>query len=513
MFNKRMNKLSQGLLALGTIAIASPALADDLSYDNLDQLDQQIDPMAQVTSVNQLRDVSPTDWSYEALRSLVERYGCIAGYPDGTFRGNRALSRNEFAAGLNACMQQMERLIASSEAVLKEDIAKLQRLMKEFEAELAALGARVDNLEGRVAFLEDNQFSTTTKLYGEVAVTIADAFGDNVEAETVMNSRVRLQLSTTFTGKDTLITRLTSGNVGNSFTDEIGTQEGRLAYDGQSDNNLTIDRLHYQFPVTENIKATVMANLAGHWFYADTFNDGLEAGGGSRNVLTRFGERNPIYRLGGLGQGIGFQYKPKNSKFEASIGYLAPNGSDPNDEKGLFDGQFSAMAQVVFKPSKNFKLGFNYIHSYNPNGSFNLGGTGTNLANSIDGNTLDVESDAFGIQAKYDISPKLSLRAWGGYIDADVQAGNDAEIWTYALALAFPDLGKEGALGYILAGSAPYDGNNVTNETPFHVELAYRYPITDGIAITPGLIILTDPNQGVRGDAVYIGTIRTVFNF
>ncbi|HBB32401.1 MAG TPA: hypothetical protein DC064_11540, partial [Cyanobacteria bacterium UBA9273] len=44
----------------------------------------------------------PGDWAYEALRSLVERYGCIAGYPDGTFRGNRAMTRYEFAAGLNA---------------------------------------------------------------------------------------------------------------------------------------------------------------------------------------------------------------------------------------------------------------------------------------------------------------------------------------------------------------------------------------------------------------------------
>src|ERR671932_971781 len=45
------------------------------------------DSMSQVTNVTQLRDVSPGDWAFEALRSLVERYGCIAGYPDGTYRG------------------------------------------------------------------------------------------------------------------------------------------------------------------------------------------------------------------------------------------------------------------------------------------------------------------------------------------------------------------------------------------------------------------------------------------
>jgi len=48
--------------------------------------------MDQVTSVSQLSDVRPTDWAFQALQSLVERYGCIAGYPDGTYRGNRALT-------------------------------------------------------------------------------------------------------------------------------------------------------------------------------------------------------------------------------------------------------------------------------------------------------------------------------------------------------------------------------------------------------------------------------------
>jgi hypothetical protein len=47
----------------------------------------------QVTSVSQFKDIEPTDWAFQALQSLVERYACIAGYPNETFRGNRALSR------------------------------------------------------------------------------------------------------------------------------------------------------------------------------------------------------------------------------------------------------------------------------------------------------------------------------------------------------------------------------------------------------------------------------------
>lgn len=139
--------------------------------------------MAQVTSVSQLSDVQPTDWAFPALQSLVERYGCIAGYPDGTFRGNRALTRYEFAAGLNACLDRVNELIATASAgVGKEDLATLQKLQEEFSAELATLRGRVDTLEAATAELEANQFSTTTKLSGIVVAALAGiANGDNVE--------------------------------------------------------------------------------------------------------------------------------------------------------------------------------------------------------------------------------------------------------------------------------------------------------------------------------------------
>ncbi|HEY9650423.1 MAG TPA: iron uptake porin, partial [Coleofasciculaceae cyanobacterium] len=204
------------------------------------------DPMAQVTNVSQLRDVSPGDWAYEALRSLVERYGCIAGYPDGTYRGNRAMSRYEFAAGLNACLNQIQRLLIADESVVTpEAFETLQRLVQEFQTELTALGTRVDNLEGRVGFLEDHQFSTTTKLSGLAWFNLTGAFASDdvkVEAtnlnpplelrtpgrdpitnkplvqrvkddpEITLSNLVWLTLQTSFTGRDSLVTQLAAGN-------------------------------------------------------------------------------------------------------------------------------------------------------------------------------------------------------------------------------------------------------------------------------------------------------------
>jgi hypothetical protein len=80
--------------------------------------------MVQVTSVSQLSDIKPTDWAFQSLQSLIERYGCIAGYPDKTYRGNRALTRYEFAAGLNSCLDRIQELItsATSNLVKKEDL-------------------------------------------------------------------------------------------------------------------------------------------------------------------------------------------------------------------------------------------------------------------------------------------------------------------------------------------------------------------------------------------------------
>ena len=189
--------------------------------------------LSQVTDVNQLRDVEPTAWAYEALKSLVERYGCIVGYPDRTFRGNRALSRWEFAAGLNACMNTMERLLQENVAVLREDLDKLKRLAQDFEAELAAMGARVDNLESRVSYLEDHQFSTTTKLFGVATMYVAGAAGNRtatsniitdqgiktlrpaaqIQRQATLQYSTLLSLTTSFSGTDSLSVDLWTSNL------------------------------------------------------------------------------------------------------------------------------------------------------------------------------------------------------------------------------------------------------------------------------------------------------------
>jgi hypothetical protein len=498
--------------------------SNTLSVEKLAQTDKK-QVISQVTSVSQLSDVQPTDWAFVALQSLVERYGCIAGYPNGTYRGNRALTRYEFAAGLNACLDRVNELIATATAdiVSRQDLEILQRLQSEFSAELATLRGRVDALEARTAEIEANQFSTTTKLVGEATFTLAGAEGDDVDTEIVFNNKIRLQLVTSFTGKDKLFTRLTAGNIGNTFATQIGTNEGRFAHDGPNGNDIILDRLHYVFPVGDKLKVTTMASLGAHHFYADVFNSGLNTGGGGTGALSRFAERNPIYRLGiaRSSTGAGFSYK-LGSAIKLEGGYLAKQGADPAEKRGLFNGNYSALGQIVIQPAKRFKFGLTYVNGYDPGeGTFAFGGTGTNFANGLLPGTEErrINSNSYGVQAQLDLSSKFSIRGWGSYTDVDFNNGGDAEIWNYALALVFPDLGKKGGLGAIIAGAEPYAGDisprpvNFENDTPIHIEALYRYPLNDNISITPGVIWLKSPNQDEDNDDVFIGALRTTFTF
>ena len=97
--------------------------------------------MAQVTSVSQLRDVQPTEWSYAALSNLVSRYGCVAGYPNGTFKSGQPATRAELAALTSACLDNITSYVDAKDAALAS------ALRAEFAKEISATNARVSKLE------------------------------------------------------------------------------------------------------------------------------------------------------------------------------------------------------------------------------------------------------------------------------------------------------------------------------------------------------------------------------
>ncbi len=524
--------------AIAAILWVETAIANSLEVAN----NSNSNTMAQVTSVSQLSDVQPTDWAFLALQSLVERYGCIVGYPDSTFRGDRALTRYEFAAGLNACLDRINELISTGTAnlVIQADLATLQRLQAEFTAELASLRGRVDNLEAQTAELEANQFSTTTKLTAELIVAASQAFGDrfavsspnvpttDIESNTILTNRLWLYFDSSFSGKDRLRVRLQARNTPN-FSTVTGTNMTRLGFEGNNNNNLDLSRLEYLLPFAGD-RGRVFFEAVGGEFNdnMETFNPLLQGSG--RGSISRFGRFNPIYRLSG-NTGITLTYnlvERENTKVAFNIGYLAANAnlaSDPNgfNNAGLLEGPFGALAQLDIQPSKNFKFGLTYVRSENVDLS---GGTGSAFASNpflgTFGRDTDVISDSFGLQATIQVTPKFTLSGWVGYTLADAVSGAsngaNAEILNWATTFAFPDLWHKGDVAGIVFGMPPKVVNTDVasrddRDTSYHLEGFYRFRVSDYIFITPGAIVVFNPEHNSNNDTAILGLIRTTFVF
>ena len=554
--SKSIGKTASIILAALVAGIyVNPAQAQTTTNELMEQIEQygqegQKKSIGQVTNVNQLRDVSPTDWAYEALRSLVDRYGCISGFPNQTYRGNQPLSRYEFAAGLNSCLNQIERLIASQGSVGQEDLEKISRLSQEFEAELTGIAGRVDELESRTALLEDNQFSTTTKLTGEVIFGVASVItgsneelveetgDDDIDEIPVFGYRTRLELETSFTGEDLLFTRLSTGNFP-EFGETTSTFQGELSFGEPSDSDIVLEVLLYDFPLGD--KTNILIGPAG--VAADDIADTVNAldGDGGSGAISAFGTRSPIYLPPGeAGLGITHRF---NDKIEFSAGYLAGEASDPSDDAGLFDGTYSAIGQLLVTPIESLDIAFTYTHSIGQSDT----ATGSDLANirsfatpEDQANPLDpgvfigdigTVSDAYNLQFSWALSDRIILGGWGGYqavstFDSFVADGvavgqGTQDIFNWAATLAFPDLGKEGSLGGIVVGMEPWVGSSTIdaegfdedNDTSFHAEAFYQYQLNDNIAITPGVVYISNPDNNSDNDDLVIGALRTTFSF
>ena len=506
----------------------------------------------QVTSINQFSDVRPTDWAYQALSNLIERYGCVAGYPDGTYRGQRAMTRYEAAALLNACLDR-----------ITEITDELKKLMKEFEKELAVVRGRVDGLEVKVGELEASQFSTTTKLTGLATFVVgANTFSGsaiNVGANSVnrapnfltglprtpvdlpngtsFNYDLQLTLDTSFSGKDLLRTNLRAGNFGSSVFGgephalalaelEVAFQEG--CGDGVDCSDVVaIDKLFYQFPIGSQFTATIGARVGQEdmlavWpsvYPSDTI----------LNVMTVNGA--PAAYSKNLGAGAGLWWQSNGVSLSAT--YVAANGNssnpsvDPEEGGGGIGGAFSGATGSVQLAYQRDQWGLAAIWTYlQPEGEF-VPGTTPFTHGAIDHN-LDGRTNAFGLSGYWQpISsgwlPSISL-GWGinnTSYSSSQPSGSLRTSQSWMVGLQWTDVFLKGndfgfAVGQPVFATAltddvtPYDGNYVW-------EWWYKFQLTDNITVTPALIYLSRPLGMVtpQGESFrqFGGLIKTSFRF
>ncbi len=570
-----MKPFQHFLLAPVAFGLLSPmaAQAAELNLDGVNRYASE----EQVTSINQFSDVKPTDWAYQALSNLIERYGCVAGYPNGTYKGGQAMTRYEAAALLNACLDR-----------ITEVTDELKRLMAEFEKELAVLRGRVDGLEAKVGELEATQFSTTTRLQGDAVFVIgANSFGGNQTlpnpapgvpagaanafpnnnkrnwGATVFNYDVRLNLLTSFTGKDLLYTRLRSGNFNNSPFG--GNPYNLMALDrafspASGRDSLEIDRLYYRFPIGRDFTALLGARARNTeflaitpWFYKSEILD----------VFALSGAPGTYNKATGAAFGLMWKQKVKKGKpyFAVSTAYIAPNGDNGDPNRGGLLGERSrgtwttqagiagqqwrfAFAWSYIQCGQNFRRGTSFAQpavdcpniTNNFLGSENYGNTAAysnNFAATLawqPKNSGWIPSINLGWGYNALTQPQLNpVLATVGGINIPVrdtvptfnQTQNRAASQSWSVGLQWDDVFIKGnqagmAVGQpvfatsLRNGEVPQDGN-------YAWEWWYKFQVTDNISVTPALFYLSKPNGQYttigQSSNVFGGLIQTQFKF
>jgi hypothetical protein len=542
-----MLPLRSSLIVLG---LAAP-MASNAASLNLAEVSQYAS-QEQVTSISQFSDVKPTDWAYQALSNLVERYGCVAGYPNGTFKGDQAMTRYEAAALLNACLDRVT-----------ETTDELKKLMQEFEKELAVLRGRVDGLEAKVGELHATQFSTTTKLSGQATFVVgANTFSGsaiNTGANTVnrapneftgrprtpvplpnattFNYDVQLTFDTSFTGKDLLRTNLRAGNFGNSvFGGEphsLGLAELEVAFEEDCGTGVdcgdvvSIDKLFYQWPLGGGITATLGARVGQEdmlalWpsvYPSDTI----------LNVMTVNGAPAAYSKNLGAGAGLWWQ----SNGFSISTNYVAANGDSGNPSLSVEDGggglgnRNSGATGSVQLGYQQEQWGLAAIWTYvQPETQF-VPGTTPFTHSAIDHN-LNAATSAWGLSAFWQPLrsgwlPSLSL-GWGintTTYSTPQPRGSLSTSQSWMVGLQWTDVFQKGNdFGFAVAqpvfatalndGVTPNDGNYVW-------EWWYKIQVTDNITVTPALIYLSRPFGQVTpaGESFsqFGGLVKTTFRF
>ena len=482
-------------VALGMIAPVA-ANAADLNMAAVNQYSQN-----QATSVTQFSDVQPSDWAYQALGNLVERYGCVAGYPNGTYKGGQAMTRFEAAALLNACLDRVT-----------ETTDELKKLLAEFDTELTVLTSRVDGLESKVGKLQATQFSTTTKLKGEVNFILGGVPGLKTNkgvdvGNTAFNYDVRLNFDTSFTGKDLLRTRLRSGNFN---SDPFGSSSSLFKLDKAESyaDQVVIDRLYYQFPVGKSVTLTagpLVRNTEMAWVpsaYKSEILDFFQLGGASG-----------VYNKA-TGAGFGAQWKQQVPKgqggFLAGLNYVSQDGD--NTETGVFnsDSGLNFMTQVGYRaPQWGAAVAYRYGTKGSRVRTFNaLGGGSGALVGGQESNSVAL--NAYWQPSQSGFIPSISAGYGYNGVSGDGSATGATDSDSWFVGLQWSDVFAKGNTAGVAVGQ-PGNSENISEDATM-LEFFYKYQVSDNISITPALFYVSN-NARYQDSGKFGGVIQTKFTF
>ncbi len=449
--------------------------------------------LAQVTSVSALSDVQPGDWAFAALQRLVEAYGCLEGYPEQSFRGDRALTRYEFAAGLNACLDVVTQLIGEP-----TQLDEIHRLQTEFATELATLQGRIAPLEADVASLEARQFSTTTKLRGQLDAHFvvpfgeADDFDDDPsqqgdpqgvidensasglgEADATFEYRLRLNLDTSFTGEDRLRIRLQASDDAGALANSEGGLVNQSSRRNDLEDNVAISDIYYNFPLNSRISATVAANSVAVEDFVTSIIDPFDGNVGGPEFYSLYDGGESL----GIGANIAF-----SDNVVLDLGYSTDSGNINDDEGGLLVDSAGYVAQLNFLTDDILDAAIVYIGTHN---------------------------QAPG-DAKYTIAGLVNFdfgrfQIGGHYASSAVNEGGNLNSYGGSMVVSGL-LGKANEFG-LYAGISP-----ALNRDPLLLEAYYQITVNDVFTLTPS-VVYTDNDSGIGKETNMYGVLRATVTF
>ena len=430
-------------------------------------------------SLRDFGDLRPGDWAYGALAQLIRQEGCGASGARGALEAQRPVTRAEAAVLLKACLQQ---------AAVRTD--GLQALQQHFQAELAQLEGRFEEVEARVGALEAQAFSTTTTLSGQAILQLqSNGFGGSSQ-ETIRENRrdsgavrlvydVDLYLNTSFNGKDVLSVDTTVNDLDRSGPTSLSQTEGPAR--GESTQVVSVNRIFYQFPsgpFTLTVGGLVSQDdMLAVWPSVYPAMSVL-------NVLTLNGAPGAYNQEVGPGFGIWRQL----DGFSLSANYVL--ASEESGGTGTVQLAYSA-DQWTFAAI--------YSHIANGNGVIN---EATNFVR--DSYDFAGTTSAFGLSGFWQPDdsgwiPSISA-GWGvnvtRYDDGDDE-GQAAITQSWSVGLQWRDAFLEGNVIGMAVGQAPFATHLKGGATPSDGNFVWEWwalwRVSDAISVTPALFYLSRP--------------------
>ena len=228
---------------------------------------------------NPFSDVSADSWAYQAVSQLAAA-GVVNGYPDGTFKGQKEITRFEMAQMIAKAMANQDRANAEQQAIIN-------RLADEFSNELNNLGVRVGRLEDRVGNVKVTgdmrlRYLGAQEKNGHYVTDRTNLDSRDYSQHSLFDARARVQFNAKVNDRTEAVVRMTSGNI--EFGD-AHTPSGVGAI-GLEPGTVTIDRAYVNHKFGERVSAKVgrfQQTFGNGLIYDDTF-DGAQFNAGNDKV-------------------------------------------------------------------------------------------------------------------------------------------------------------------------------------------------------------------------------------